>query len=136
MRKRDVLTYRPLVEFCMSLPTRAFAWDGEERRLARLMGMGRVPEAIRTNRLHGQHNVDWHARMTPAREDMMDLLERARDHPFLGRSLDIERLQRLIEDWPEGPDFSWENDYPRRLALPRAILAARFIGHVENRNEF
>ncbi|QZD94050.1 hypothetical protein [Qipengyuania gelatinilytica] len=136
VRKRDVLTYRPLVEFCMSLPTRAFAWDGEERRLARLMGKGRVPEAIRTNRLHGQHNVDWHARMTPAREDMMDLLERARDHPFLGRSLDIERLQRLIEDWPEGPDFSWENDYPRRLALPRAILAARFIGHVENRNEF
>lgn len=136
VRKRDVLTYRPLVEFCMSLPTKAFAWDGEERRLARLMGKGRVPEAIRVNRLHGQHNVDWHARMTPARQDMLDLLERARDHDFLGHTLDIDRLKRLVEEWPEAPDFSWESDFPRRLALPRAILAARFIGHVENRNEF
>lgn len=136
IRKRDVLTYRPLVEFCMSLPTRAFAWDGRERRLARLMGCGRVPEAIRTNRLHGQHNVDWHARMAPALGEMRETLERARTHPFLGEALDIDRLQAMIDDWPERPDFSWERDWPLRLALPRAILAARFIGHVENSNEF
>ena len=135
IRKRDVLMYRPLVEFCMSLPTRAFAWDGEERRLARLMGRGRVPEAIRNNRLHGQHNVDWHARMTPERAAMRDVLETARSHPFLGHALDIDRLQALIDDWPEEPDFSWEQDWSRRLALPRAILAARFVGHVEQRND-
>ncbi|MBX7458653.1 hypothetical protein K3152_10390 [Qipengyuania sp. 1NDH17] len=135
IRKRDVLMYRPLVEFCMSLPTRAFAWDGEERRFARLMGRGRVPEAIRTNRLHGQHNVDWHARMTPEREAMREVLETARGHPFLGQALDIDRLQALIDDWPEEPDFSWEQDWARRLALPRAILAARFVGHVEQRND-
>lgn len=136
IRKRDVLTYRPLVEFCMSLPTKAFAWNGEERRLARLMGRGRVPEAIRTNRLHGQHNVDWHARLTPSLGDMRETLERARSHPFLGEALDIDRLQAMIDDWPDEPDFSWERDWPLRLALPRAILAARFIGHIENRNEF
>ena len=135
IRKRDVLMYRPLVEFCMSLPTRAFAWDGEERRFARLMGRGRVPEAIRTNRLHGQHNVDWHARVTPERAAMRDVLETARSHPFLGQALDIDRLQALIDDWPEEPDFSWEQDWSRRLALPRAILAARFVGHVEQRND-
>ena len=135
IRKRDVLMYRPLVEFCMTLPTRAFAWDGEERRFARLMGRGRVPEAIRTNRLHGQHNVDWHARLTPAREAMRDLLEIARRHEFLGSALDIDRLQALIDDWPEEPDFTWETDFPRRLALPRAILAARFVGHLEQRND-
>ena len=136
IRKRDVLTYRPLVEFCMSLPTRAFAWNGEERRLARLMGRGRIPDAIRTNRLHGQHNVDWHARMTPMLGEMRETLERARSHPFLAETLDIDRLQAMIDDWPESPDFSWERDWPLRLALPRAILAARFIGHLENRNEF
>ena len=135
VRKRDVLTYRPLIEFCMSLPTKAFAWDGEERRLARLMGRGRVPEAIRTNTLHGQHNVDWHARMTPALPEMRETLERARSHPFLGEALDIDRLQALIDSWPAEPDFSWERGWPLRLALPRAILAARFIGHVENRND-
>ena len=135
VRKRDVLTYRPLVEFCMRLPTRAFAWDGVERRLARLMGRGRVPEAIRTNRLHGQHNVDWHARMTPERGAMRAVLETAREHPFLGPTLEIDRLIALLDDWPERPDFSWENDWPRSLALPRALLAARFVGHAENRND-
>ena len=135
IRKRDVLTYRPLVEFCMRLPTRAFAWDGMERRLARLMGRGRVPEAIRTNRLHGQHNIDWHARMTPERDTMREVLETARGHDFLGRALDIDRLLALIEEWPEEPDFSWEEDWSRRLALPRALLAARFVGHVEQRND-
>ena len=135
VRKRDVLTYRPLVEFCMSLPTRAFAWDGSQRRFARLMGRGRVPEAIRTNPLHGQHNVDWHARLTQEREAMRALFETARDHPFLGEALDIERFRALLDDWPEEPDFTWENDLPRRLALPRAVLAARFVGHVEQRND-
>ena len=135
VRKRDVLAYRPLVEFCMRLPTRAFAWDGVERRLARLMGRGRVPEAIRTNRLHGQHNVDWHARMTPERSTMRAVLETAREHPFLGATLDIDRLIALLDDWPQEPDFSWENDWSRKLALPRALLAARFVGHAENRND-
>ena len=135
LRKRDVLAYRPLIEFCMRLPTRAFAWDGVERRLARLMGRGRVPEAIRTNSLHGQHNVDWHARMTPERGAIRAVLETAREHPFLGATLDIDRLIALIDDWPQQPDFSWENDWPRSLALPRALLAARFVGHAENRND-
>ena len=135
IRKRDVLAYRPLVEFCMSLPLEAFAREGVERRLARLVGKGRIPEAIRTNTLHGQHNADWHARMTPARAEMRATLEAARSHPFLGETLDIERLLRLVDNWPDEPTFSWEEDWPRLLALPRAMLAARYVGHVENRND-
>ena len=135
VRKRDVATYRPLVEFCLALPTRAFARGGLDRRLARLMGEGRVPDSIRLNRRHGQHNIDWHARMTPALPEMRRVLETAREHQFLGSALDIDRLLGLIDDWPEAPDFSWERDWPRMLALPRAVLAARFIGHVENRND-
>ena len=135
MRKRDVTAYRPLIEFCLSLPARAFAWDGEERRLARLMGVGRLPEAIRTNRKHGLHNIDWHARMTTEREEMRRVLEIARTHAFLGEILDIERLLALIDEWPEHPGHDIETDWPRILALPRAILAARFIGHLENRND-
>ena len=135
VRKRDVTAYRPLIEFCCSLPTEAFARQGVERRLARVMGEGRIPDQIRGNRLHGLHNADWHARMSPARDDMLEVLDTARSHPFLGEVLDIERLTALIEDWPERPGYDWEHDWPRMLALPRAILAARFIGHVENRND-
>lgn len=134
VRKRDVLAYRPLVEFCMRLPTRAFAWDGTERRLARLMGRGRVPEAIRTNPLHGQHNVDWHERLTRERATLRAAFAAAADHPWLATTLDLPRLGALLDDWPDGARFTWEDDLPRRLALPRALLAARFIGHVEGSN--
>ena len=135
VRKRDVTAYRPLIEFCLSLPAKAFAWDGEERRLARLMGVGRLPEAIRTNRKHGLHNIDWHARMTGEREEMRRVLETARSHSVLGEMLDIDRMIGLVEDWPERPSHVIDTDWPRILALPRAILAARFIGHLENRND-
>ncbi|MBX7514029.1 hypothetical protein K3179_05630 [Qipengyuania sp. GH38] len=135
VRKRDVSAYRPLIEFCLSLPARAFAWDGEERRLARLMGIGRLPEAIRTNRKHGLHNIDWHARMTGEREEMRRVLETARSHRVLGEMLDIDRMIALVDDWPERPSHDIDTDWPRILALPRAILAARFIGHLENRND-
>ena len=135
VRKRDVTAYRPLIEFCLSLPAQAYAWDGEERRLARLMGIGRLPEAIRTNRKHGLHNVDWHARMTGEREEMRRVLDTARGHPVLGEMLDIDRLLGLIDEWPDRPGQDVDEDWPRMLALPRAMLAARFVGHVENRND-
>lgn len=134
VRRRDVLSYRPLVEFCMSLPTRAFAWDGVSRRLAREMGRGRVPEAIRTNPLHGQHNVDWHARIRREKATIRTALDAARDDPWLARTLDLPRLSALLDDWPEQPDFTWDEMFPRGLALPRALLTARFIGHVEGSN--
>ncbi|WP_369026382.1 hypothetical protein [Qipengyuania sp. RANM35] len=136
IRKRDVCAYRPLAEFCLSLPLRAYAWDGTDRRLARLMGRGRVPEGIRTNILHGQHNVDWHVRMSREREAMRAAFDSARDHGWLAENLDLERLIGMLDTWPEAPDFTIEHDWPLRTALPRALMAVRFIGTVEGRNEF
>lgn len=136
IRKRDVCAYRPLIEHCLSLPLRAFAWDGIDRRLARLMGRGRVPESIHSNRLHGQHNVDWHVRMTRELPKMRAAFMAARDHPWLADTLDLDRLIGMIDNWPEAPDFTVENDWPLRTALPRALMAVRFIGQIEGRNEF
>ena len=135
VRRRDVTVYRPLVEFCLSLPARAFAWDGQERRLARAMGKGRVPESIRTNTRHGQHNIDWHARITPHREAMLGDIQTMRGHPWLAETIDLDRMERLLTDWPDAPNFTVESDWPRMLALPRMVLAARFVGHLEGRND-
>lgn len=134
-RRRDVTAYRPLVEFCLSLPNRAFAWHGLERRLARKMAERRLPVDLARNRLHGQHNVDWHARQTRDIAAMREVLVVARDHAWLSETLDLDRMERLLDQWPDHPTFVPEIDWPLRLALPRALLAARFIGWLEQRND-
>lgn len=47
LRRRDISAYRPLGEFCLSLPPGDFLADGVDRRLARRMGDGSVPDRIR-----------------------------------------------------------------------------------------
>lgn len=135
VRRRDVAAYRPLVEFCLGLPTGQFAQGGVQRRLARRMASGRMPEAQRRETRHGQHNVDWHARMTPRREELIAYAEAMRSHPWLSKIADIDRMRELLEHWPAQPDFSWEGDFPRSLGLPRIILAVQFIAFAEGRNE-
>ena len=135
LRRRDVTAYRPLIEFCLGLPTEQFASHGIERRLARRMANGKLPETQRLETRHGQHNVDFHARMTPRRSELLAYVEAMRGHPWLAQNADLDRMAEMIERWPDKPDWSWETGYPRMLALPRMALAAQFIGFVEGRND-
>lgn len=135
IQKRDVTAYRPLIEFCIGLPTGAFASGGEERRLARLMAKGRLPEAQRLNPNYGQHNIDWHTRIGSQRVALIEALDTMRGHPFLAKVIDIDRVEHLLRNWPDAPSFEIEEDWPRMLAIPRAILAAQFIGLSEGRND-
>ena len=135
LRRRDVMAYRPLVEFCLGLPTEQFASEGVERRLARRMGKGRLPEAHRLAAATGQHNVDWHARLTPRREELLAYTDALADHPWLSETIDLSRMRDLLERWPDTSDFSWDEGMPRAMALPRIVLAARFIAIAEGRND-
>ena len=136
LRRRDVMAYRPLIEFCLGLPTEQFARDGMDRRLARRMAEGSLPDAQRLLPATGQHNVDWHARTTPRRTEIAAFVTALRGHPWLARQLDLDRMRALLEEWPGESDFSWEQGMPRAMALPRAMLAARFIAMAEGRNDF
>lgn len=132
---RDVTAYRPLIEYCLALPTSQFAWDGEERRLARRMAHGRMPEAQRLETRHGFHNIDLHARIGRRREELAAYCAVMREHPYLSRLIDIERIEHLLAEWPAKSGLDIEQDWPRIMAIPRAVLAAQFIAHVEGRND-
>ena len=134
--RRDVTAYRPLIEYCLSLPTRAFAWDGMDRRLARRMGEDRLPSSIHANRLYARHNIDWHERIARDREGLIETFERARDHPQLARILDLDRIVNLLENWPEQAPHGYHRDWPLRNGIPRALIAARFAGMIDDRNDF
>ncbi|MET0179007.1 MAG: asparagine synthase-related protein [Novosphingobium sp.] len=132
---RDVPHYRPLIEFCLGLPTDQFVRDGETRYLARRMAVGRMPEAQRTNRYYGEHNVDWHARLTPRVGDMRQQLQRIARHPLLGPAIDTDRAQAALDAWPDWtPDDEMVSEQ-LFFHIPAICYIARYVDFVTGRNE-
>ncbi len=136
IRRRDITAYRPLIEFCLGLPTEEFIKDGMDRRLARRMAEGRLPEPQRLERRTGAHNPDWHVHLSRRRGELAETLESLRDHPVLADMLDLDRLQNLLEDWPETTPLDPAEAMPRAFALTRALTAASFVRYAEGRNDF
>lgn len=132
---RDVTAYRPLIEFCLALPTDQFVRHGETRRLARRMAKGKLPEAQRTNRLYGEHNADWFQRMSPRLGELRRAVTALRDHPQLGGVIDVEAMERAIDNWPERAPGTPEEINVLRFYLPAMLYVARFVDHTTGRNQ-
>ncbi len=131
-RMRAIPQYRPLIEFCLTIPTEQYVRDGEQRWLARRMAKGRMPEAQRLNRLYGRHGVDWHQRQTPLVPAMREELERIADDPVMNQVIDVDRAIDLLDRWPDQPTYRGKLEIFMPTAA--AILAGRFARHVQGRN--
>ncbi|MGH6786254.1 MAG: asparagine synthase-related protein, partial [Novosphingobium sp.] len=132
---RDPAAYRPLVEFCFGIPTEIFRRHGQTRWLAREMGRGNLPEALRCRVETGAHHPDWHARLTPVAAELRDELERMRCDPDVAAVLDLPRLEQLVADLPGLDPADHDARVPYLTALPIGIAAARFIGYAKGRND-
>ena len=135
LRRRDVMAYRPLIEFCVGLPTGQFVRDGEERWLAKRLAVGRIPESQRLNPRYGRHDVDWHVRIGRRRPELLAEIERLSQGSEVGHLLDYPKMRELLEDWPETTPLDRESWMPREIAIPRALTTARFIHFVSGRND-
>lgn len=134
LRQINVPTYRPLVEFCMGLPTDQFLRGGQERWLARRMAVGRLPDTVRTNRQIGMHNADWHLRMTRSLPDLRAQIAQIAADPVAGPLFDTARMAALLDDWPDSTPTEPERWMPLAAGLPRGFLTARFISYVNGTN--
>jgi asparagine synthase (glutamine-hydrolysing) len=132
---RDPTSYRPLVEYCLGLPIEMFMRDGELRWMARQLAKGIMPEAQRLNVLHGYWDADWQVRMRPRREEFRRELDKLEKDERFARMLDIPRLRAAVDNWPEETEVDWQKTHATQLAVPAALLTARFIKFVEGRNE-
>jgi len=132
---RDPMAYRPFVEFCFGLPVEMFMRDGKMRWLAKEMARGLMPEEQRANRLNGRWDADWHLRLGRRRADLLAELDRLADDERMAAMLDVPRLRAALADWPEETEVDAQQFYVREFAVPRGLLAARFINYVEGRNE-
>lgn len=132
---RDPTSYRPFVEFCLGLPTRMFMRDGEMRWLAKQMAKGIMSEGQRRNARGGWWDADWHLRIGRRREEWLGELDRIGQDERLGGMFDVPRLRAALEDWPKRTETDPQKAFAAQLAVPTALIAARFVHYVEGRNE-
>lgn len=133
VRMRDVPAYRPLLEFCLSLPSEMFLREGQVRWLARELARGILPDEQRLSRSVGTQHADWHARLTPQLAEMKAQLRAARSNPDLG-FIDFDRLEATLDNWPAESTLDDEVYFPCAFTLPRALTMIRYVNFMTGRN--
>jgi len=134
LRYRDVTAFRPLLEFCLSLPDDQYIRRGEDRFLARRMANGLMPEEQRLRKTMARHNVDWRERVGRRRSELAAYAARMGTHPLLAQLVDLERLERSLRDWPDhgGDHAEFMSGW---FGVTSAVLAGCFLGAIEGRND-
>ncbi|QYJ07390.1 asparagine synthase-related protein [Qipengyuania flava] len=132
---RDPMAYPPLLEFCLSLPTRQFLRRGQTRYLARRLAEGRLPDAARMSHDHGVTDADWPLRVTRDRAALLAELEKMRADEDLSSLLDLSGMSDRLVRWdgkqPVDPLAAMALSY----CLPAAIAAGRVIARAKGRND-
>ena len=131
---RDPTAYRPLVEYCLALPTRFFLRDGDMRWLAKRLAIGIMPEEQRVNPLSGWWDADWHVRIGRKRAEYLEELDRIDEDAQLSKMFDVPRLRAALTDWSEQTETDYQKFFTPMLAVPAALLTARFVKYVEGQN--
>ncbi|HEX8263129.1 MAG TPA: asparagine synthase-related protein [Allosphingosinicella sp.] len=125
--KRDPTADVRLVDFCLSLPLDMLMKDGVRRPLARAALADRVAPAVLDERRRGYQSADWHVGLTRDRATAVRLLGAMADDSAASRLIDVERLQRLVRDWPDGGWESARTIGAYRIGLLKGLTAGHFI---------
>ena len=131
---RDPTADRRLLEFCLGVPTDQFLRDGETRALAKRALADRLPPAVLNAPLRGLQAADWHEGLSADREGLAREVASLASCPAAANLLDLPRLQRMIDDWPQS---GWHSPAVRdayRLALLRGVSLGHFLRRVSGAN--
>jgi asparagine synthase (glutamine-hydrolysing) len=132
---RDPTAYRPLVEYCLGLPTRMFMRNGQMRWLARQMARGIMPEKQRMTTSLGIWDADGLLRVAQYREAYRETLNRIASDDGMSAIFDVDRLRGYLDALPAEWDAPPEERFGPQIGVPAAVLAARFVKYVEGSNQ-
>lgn len=124
---RDPTGDRRLVELCLSIPAEEYLVGGRTRAIARSAFSDRLPPIVTQETRKGMQGTDWHQGLVAGWDRVRDEVGRFSEVPEARRSLDTQRLARMLERPPEGDWNSQERVAQYRLALLRGVSAGHFI---------
>ncbi|MBP7336171.1 asparagine synthetase B family protein [Niveispirillum sp.] len=129
---RAPLLDRRMIDFCLAIPADQFLQNGVTRSLARRVLAGRVPDNVRMRPRTYLSCPEWHHRMTRARPYWMAAIEGLEASAAVNELLDMPKLRRLAESWPDIPTRDQELRYASILQI--AINTGRFIRWANREN--
>jgi asparagine synthase (glutamine-hydrolysing) len=129
---RDPTADRRVVEFCMAVPGSQYLRDGVTRSLIRRAMAGLLPDQLRLRATYGVQAPDWPEWLPLMRGELRAELDRLDQSETARRCLDLRKMRRLMDNWPDRLTLGHERDYP--LLLLRGITMGRFIRWFETRH--
>ena len=135
VEERDPTGDRRVIEVALRQPEWIRRRDGLTRAVARGAMAERLPTEIVGRTRHGEQLPDWLDLMTAVRDELADDLDQLKHHPTSRELIDSERLQGLLDHWPDRSaraDPQVERDY--RLVLARGLLVSRYLRWFERRS--
>jgi asparagine synthase (glutamine-hydrolysing) len=125
---------RRLVEFCIGIPLDQYLREGQDRWLIRRAMEGRLPSVVLNQKKCGVQAADWYPRLTRERSQIAKEVKRLADNPEVASILDMERLNAILESWPDRQPADYTREESEMLAVPDALGVAYFIEDVTKAN--
>ena len=128
VEEHDPTVDRRVLKVAMRQPEWVRRHDGVTRAVVRGAMADRLPAAIVHRTRRGEQLPDWLDVLTAARAELVGELEELSGHPVSRQLIDTDRLQRLVDRWPDRSacaDPTVIRDY--RLALLRALHVSRYL---------
>jgi asparagine synthase (glutamine-hydrolysing) len=131
---RDPHADRRLLEFLLTVPEPLYRRDGIARSFARAVLADRLPREILDERRKGYQGATWFRRLDARHGDFAAEVQSLEASPVASRLLDLPRIKKLIQQWPENETAASMRRRDYRLALSRGLHVGRFIRWVEGGN--
>jgi asparagine synthase (glutamine-hydrolysing) len=126
--------HRPLVEFCFGIPEDQYLRGGQDRWLIRRAMKGRLPDIVLNQKRFGTQAADWYPRLTRQRNHIAREVERLAENPEVASILDLQRLNAILDGWPDRQPAEYTPEESRLMAVPDALGAAYFIENMTGSN--
>ena len=123
-----------MVEFCIGIPEDQYLRKGRDRWLIRRAMEGRLPDIVLNQKKCGAQAADWYPRLTRERNHIAEEVKRLAENPEVASILDMQRLNAILDSWPDRqpPEYTPEENH--LLAVPDALGTAYFIENVTGAN--
>lgn len=132
---RSPLSYLPLVEFTLRVPSTQFCRRGEMRWLARRVLADRLPPEILSEDRIGAQHPEWFDTLSALRDGYLSNLSHLAKSPTVARLLNLEKARHLLEDWPVDCHQAEQSRDAFEHALWRGLHVAQFVRWNEGGNE-
>ncbi|RBI66256.1 hypothetical protein DQ400_14495 [Vreelandella sulfidaeris] len=133
---RDPTADLRLIEFCLAVPESQYLGNGQFKWLLRRAMKDVLPPEILNIKTRGLQSADWHEQIDRAVPQIREELEKLKAHGSASGYLDLQSLEKALDDWPNQEDLnSKEAELRYRTRMLRGLSVGRFIRYADEQNE-